>query len=103
MAAMADTSAGAVPQGVPMQVTPNTPTRRPLDAPTGETPLAKRPMQLTLVATPDGPAMDHGQLSKAIYELNRKFMSIEQWGTNINDVVEEHAGQLDRVAERVRG
>ena len=86
-----------------MQVTPSTPTRRSLDAPTGETPLAKRPMQLTLVAAPDGPAMDHGQLSKAIYELNRKFMSIEQWGTNINDVVEEHAGQLDRVAERVRG
>ena len=94
---------GSVPQvGVEGAPSPSTPTRRPMDPGSGSSPPAKRLELLQPVTGPDGPVMDHGGLSRAIYELDRKFQSIENWAKKVNEAVGEHANQIDTCAQRTR-
>ena len=65
-------------------------------------PPAKRVGMPTPVVTPDGPDMDHGQLSKAIYVLNRQFASMEQWALVVNDAIGDHAQRIDHNGDRAR-
>ena len=90
--ASADTGGGRVGGS---STTPTRP-REPGLAPT-DSPVAKRPATMTEPTAPsdDAPEMPTAQMSRAIYALQRKFASVEEWATSVNSAMVDHASHID--------
>ena len=77
--------------------------RGPPRAATPSSPKGKRPANIDLVVTPNGPLLDQAAASHAIYELQRQFESIEAWANGVNANAAAHATHIDRQRDKIEG